>query len=189
MTRHIAGEYGRDEVVSFAVVPPKGYWRSDTIRRIGDIPRLSARLTAQFVVLLALFAVSLVVVGGVAVWGLVQTRTSADRLYSDHLQTAQLTANVDQELDDTYETAQALLLAQNAGARSALTATLFNNDVPEVEVLLSDLQRSHAATHTIHKTSRPWCKHWSQGGPDSAQHGRRHRCSRRSRTRSPPRRS
>lgn len=108
------------------------------------MPRLSARLTAQFVVLLALFAVSLVVVGGVAVWGLIQTRSSADRLYSDHLQTAQLTANLDQELDDTYETAQAVLLAPNAPTRSALTSTLFDNDAPEVEVLLSDLQRSHA---------------------------------------------
>jgi diguanylate cyclase (GGDEF)-like protein len=108
------------------------------------VPRLSARLTVQFVVLLALFAVSLVVVGGVAVWGLVQTRSSADRLYSDHLQTAQLTANLGQELDDTYETAQALLLSSAAGQRIALTDVLFGTDVPEVEVLLSDLQRSHA---------------------------------------------
>jgi diguanylate cyclase (GGDEF)-like protein len=108
------------------------------------MPRLSARLTVQFVVLLALFAVSLVVVGGVAVWGLVQTRSSADRLYGDHLQTAQLTANVDQELDDTYETSQALLLASDATQRSALTNVLFGTEIPEVEVLLSDLQRSHA---------------------------------------------
>ena len=87
------------------------------------MPKLSARLTTQFVALLALFAVSLIIVGGVAVWGLAQTRSSADRLYSDHLQTAQLTANVGQELDDTYETAQGVLLASDrsaslSGARS-----------------------------------------------------------------------
>lgn len=108
------------------------------------MPKLRARLTAQFMVLLALFAVSLVVVGGFAAWGLAQTRSSADRLYSDHLQTAQLTANVGQELDDSEETAQALLLATGQAQRRQLTNELFTRYVPAVEVLLADLQRSHA---------------------------------------------
>jgi len=108
------------------------------------LPKLSARLTAQFVALLALFAVSLMFVAGAAAWGLTQTRLSADRLYSDHLQTAQLTANVGQELDDTYETAQGLLLATDQAKRSQLKDLLFSNEAPTVEVLLNDLQRTHA---------------------------------------------
>jgi diguanylate cyclase (GGDEF)-like protein len=108
------------------------------------VPKLSSRLTAQFVALLSLFAVSLMVVAGVAVWGLEETRSTTDALYSDHLQTAQLTANVGQELDDTYETAQALLLATDQAQRADLTLRLFTDNVPAVEVLLSDLQRAHA---------------------------------------------
>jgi diguanylate cyclase (GGDEF)-like protein len=108
------------------------------------LPKLSARLTAQFVALLALFAVSLMVVAGVAAWGLAQTRSTADALYSDHLQTAQLTANVGQELDDTYETAQGLLLATGKAQRDGFMSTLFTQEVPAVEVLLEDLQRAHA---------------------------------------------
>jgi diguanylate cyclase (GGDEF)-like protein len=108
------------------------------------LPKLSARLTRQFAALLALLAVSLILVAGAAAWGLAQTRSAADRLYSDHLQTAQLTANVGQELDDTYETTQSILLASDTVQRSALTNRLFTDEVPQVEVLLNDLQRSHA---------------------------------------------
>jgi diguanylate cyclase (GGDEF)-like protein len=108
------------------------------------VPKLSALLTRQFVALLALFAASLIFVAGAGVWGLAQTRSSADRLYNDHLKTAQLTANVGQELDDTYETAQGILLASGSDQQAALTHTLLTEQVPNVEVLLNDLQRSHA---------------------------------------------
>jgi diguanylate cyclase (GGDEF)-like protein len=108
------------------------------------LPKLSAQLTAQFVALLALFVVSLMVVAGVADWGLAQTRASADQLYSDHLQTAQLTANTGQEIDDTYETAEAVLLAPTYDDRVQLTDELLSVQVPAVEVLLNDLQRTHA---------------------------------------------
>jgi diguanylate cyclase (GGDEF)-like protein len=108
------------------------------------VPKLSSRLTRQFLALLALFAVSLIVVAGAAAWGLAETRSSADLLYSDHLQTAQLTANVGQEIDDTYETAQGLILSSGTPAQSALRRSLLTDQVPNVEVLLSDLQRSHA---------------------------------------------
>ncbi|HWF40629.1 MAG TPA: GGDEF domain-containing protein, partial [Acidothermaceae bacterium] len=58
--------------------------------------------------------------------------------------TAQLTANFGQEIDDTYETAQALLLAAGTPRQAELTNTLFTDNVPAVEILLSDLQRAHA---------------------------------------------
>ena len=116
------------------------------------MPKLSARLTRQFAALLALLAVSLILVAGAAAWGLAQTRSAADRLYSDHLQTAQLTANVGQELDDTYETAQSILLASDKVQRSALTNRLFTDEVPQVEVLLNDLQRSHAQDPQIERS-------------------------------------
>jgi diguanylate cyclase (GGDEF)-like protein len=108
------------------------------------VPKLSSQLTRQFVALLALFAVSLIVVAGAAAWGLAGTRSAADRLYSDHLQTAQLTANLGQEIDDTYETGQGILLAPDVAQRSALRRSLLTDLVPRVEVLLSDLRRSHA---------------------------------------------
>ena len=108
------------------------------------MPKLSARLTRQFAALLSLFAVSLVFVAGSAVWGLGRTRSSADRLYSDHLQTAQLTANVGQEIDDAYESAQGLLLASDGDQRAAIADRLFSSEVPTVEVLLNDLQKTHA---------------------------------------------
>jgi diguanylate cyclase (GGDEF)-like protein len=108
------------------------------------LPKLSARLTRQFVALYALLGVTLILVAGAGGWGLAQTRSSADRLYNDHLKTAQLTANVGQELDDTYETAQSILLASDKVQRSSLTRRLLTDEVPQVEVLLNDLQRSHA---------------------------------------------
>jgi diguanylate cyclase (GGDEF)-like protein len=107
------------------------------------VPKLSARLTRQFVALLMLFAASLIFVAGVAVWGLAQTRSSADRLYNDHLKTAQLTADVGQELDDTYETSQSLLLVA-PNQRVQVMDELLSNEGPTVDVLLSDLQRTHA---------------------------------------------
>jgi diguanylate cyclase (GGDEF)-like protein len=108
------------------------------------VPKLSSRLTAQFVALLVLFAVTLVSVAGVAGWGLAQTREAGDVVYSDHLQTAQLTANTEQELDDTYEIAQNILLASDPTQRRALAQDLFSNAVPSVEVLLGELRRAHA---------------------------------------------
>jgi diguanylate cyclase (GGDEF)-like protein len=108
------------------------------------VSKLSAKLTKQFVILLLLFAVSLVFVAGSGAWGLGQTRLSADELYSDHLKTAELTADVGGNLDDVYETAQAMLLATTSGLRNQLTSTLFDKEVPAVEVSLNTLQRIHA---------------------------------------------
>jgi diguanylate cyclase (GGDEF)-like protein len=116
------------------------------------LSKLSARLMRQFGALLGLFAVSLIFVAGAAAWGLAQTRSAADRLYSDHLQTAQLTANVGQELDDTYETAQSLLLATDVVQQRVLTRRLFTDEVPQVEVLLNDLQRSHVQDPQFERT-------------------------------------
>jgi diguanylate cyclase (GGDEF)-like protein len=108
------------------------------------VSKLSAKLTQQFVILLLLFAVSLVFVAGSGAWGLGRTRSSADELYNDHLNTAKLTADVGGNLDDVYETAQGLLLATTPSLRSQLTSTLFDDEVPAVEVSLNTLQRIHA---------------------------------------------
>jgi diguanylate cyclase (GGDEF)-like protein len=108
------------------------------------VSKLTARLTAHLVVLEAMFAISLLVVAGAGAWGLGQTRAGADSLYSDHLRTTEATANLGQEIDDAYETAQGLLLASNAAERDQLTTTLLSDEIPTVEVALADLQVLHA---------------------------------------------
>jgi diguanylate cyclase (GGDEF)-like protein len=106
--------------------------------------KLSAKIKAQFVGLLLMFALALLVVAGAGAWGLGQTRASANKLYGDHLQTAQVTAGLAQNLDDAYERAQAVLLAATPSERALLTRSLFATDVPDVEVSLAALQKLHA---------------------------------------------
>src|SRR3984957_11138541 len=106
--------------------------------------KLSTKLTARFVALLVIGALSLLVVAGAGAWGLGQTRTAADKLYNDQLQTVDETSFVGQELDDAYEQAQAILLTNDPGVRQQLTDELLQSDAPEVEVALATLQRIHA---------------------------------------------
>ena len=86
----------------------------------------------------------MIFVAAAAIWGLAQTRGSADGLYSDNLQTAQLTANLAQEMDDTFQTAQHALLVTSPSQRDALLDQLFTSLVPTVQLLLSELQLTHA---------------------------------------------
>src|SRR5580698_5077703 len=106
--------------------------------------KLSTKLTSQFVMVVAAGAVCLLVVAAAGVWGLGQTRWAAGKLYSDQLRTVDETSNVGQELDDAYEEAQAILLADNQTQRQRLANELFQSTAPDVEVSLNTLQRIHA---------------------------------------------
>jgi diguanylate cyclase (GGDEF)-like protein len=106
--------------------------------------KLGAKLRAHFVALLLMFALALMVVAGAGAWGLGQTRAAANKLYGDHLLTAQVTAGLAQDLDDAYERAQTILLSATPATRVRLTRSLFTIDVPNVEVSLAALQRLHA---------------------------------------------
>ena len=81
--------------------------------------KLAGKIRAQFIRLLLIFAVALMVVAGAGVWGLGQTQASSHQLYDDHLQTAQVTAGVSQDLDDAYETAQSTAVGHHAGRPGA----------------------------------------------------------------------
>ena len=65
-------------------------------------------------------------------------------LYSDHLQTAQVTAAVAQGIDDAYETAQSLILVDSPAERATLVHRLFASEIPEVEASLQQLEQLHA---------------------------------------------
>lgn len=106
--------------------------------------KLAAKIRAQFIGLLLVFAIALVGVAAAGAWGLGQTATAANKLYGDHLQTAQVTAALAQNLDDAYEIAQSLLLATTVGDRRQLTRQLFATQIPNVEVSLAELQKLHA---------------------------------------------
>ena len=106
--------------------------------------KLAAKLTSQFVMLLLIAAAALLLVAGTGVWGLSQTHGAADKLYNDQLRTVDETTHVGQELDDSYETAQGILLATTPQQRQQLTTDLFQNLVPSVEEALTDLRLIHA---------------------------------------------
>jgi hypothetical protein len=72
--------------------------------------KLAAKIRAQFIGLLLVFAIALLGVASAGAWGLGQTAAAANKLYGDHLQTAQVTAALAQNLDDAYETAGSVAL-------------------------------------------------------------------------------
>jgi diguanylate cyclase (GGDEF)-like protein len=111
---------------------------------LSRMSKLSAKLTSQFISLLAMGAVCLLIVSATGAWGLGQTRWAAGRLYSDQLRTVDETSNVGQELDDAYEDAQAILLATNQEERQRATNDLLQDTAPQVEVALHTLRQAHA---------------------------------------------
>jgi len=105
--------------------------------------KLGANIRGQFIGLLLVFAIALLGVAAAGGWGLAQTAAAANKLYGDHLQIAQVTATVAQDLDDAYETAQSLLFATSAVERARLTTQLFAADIPNVEESLASLEKLH----------------------------------------------
>jgi diguanylate cyclase (GGDEF)-like protein len=104
---------------------------------------LASRVTAGVFYACVLFAFAAVVIGTVGILG-VRSATSVGRgLTSDELATATITAQLGLQLDSVFATGQRLAFSDHPVQRARMAASLYDQQIPQVEAELASLKRVH----------------------------------------------
>ncbi len=103
----------------------------------------SSRTGAAVALACLFFAVACTGIGAVAVHGVGAATAAGNRLSTDELATATVTAEVGHAVDAVYATGQVLALTADPGRRSTLATELYDEQIPAVETGLAQLQRIH----------------------------------------------
>jgi diguanylate cyclase (GGDEF)-like protein len=112
---------------------------------------LSSRVTSGVVYACAVFALAVVIVGALGMWG-VQSATNVGRdLNSDELRSAVVTSRLGLQLDAVYANGQRLAAQGLPSRRGRLAAALYDNQIPAVEAQLASLKRIHEGDNAAEK--------------------------------------
>jgi diguanylate cyclase (GGDEF)-like protein len=103
----------------------------------------SSRMSAGVALACLFFAIACTGIGAVAVHGVHAATAAGNRLSTDELATATITAEVEHAVDAVYATGQVLALTTDPSQRSTLTTELYDEQIPAVETGLAHLQRIH----------------------------------------------
>jgi diguanylate cyclase (GGDEF)-like protein len=105
---------------------------------------LSSRVTAAVVYACVFFAAAAVVIGTVGIVGVRSATLAGNSVSHDELGSASATAQLSQAVDAVYASGESLLLTNDPKLRTRLASALYEQQIPAVDVSLSQVQRLHA---------------------------------------------
>jgi diguanylate cyclase (GGDEF)-like protein len=103
--------------------------------------KLAKVIAGQLRWTLGFFAVCMVALSGVSLWGLSLSTSAADTLYRDKGRILQATANVSDGIRDSYEQTLVVLTTSEPVARKELALSLLDETISNVDVRLQDLRQ------------------------------------------------